>query len=131
MSEPLTYTLNGKTDMKDKVGYAVYINVDAPVDGNPVGQLCTAAEPKILGIIKDGGTGIAKPITVVFSGRWYAVAGALVRAGKAVTSDADGKLVEAADGETAIGTALTGASEADKIFQIFVDKHNFIVPSGS
>lgn len=125
VANPLTLSFNAKTDFNGKRGYAVYVNTDAVVDGLPVVQLATAAEQKQVGIIVDEGTGAGTVCTVAVGERFdYAVSGAAVNAGVSVTADANGKLVTAAAGETAIGIALKAVTATDKKFPILIHKHS-------
>jgi len=124
MAQPVTYSFNSKTDFDGKRGYAVYVNTDTSVGNLPVVQLATAAEQKQIGLIKDEGSGVGTKCTVVVDGRCeYAVAGGTITKGASVTADANGKLVDAAAGETAIAIALE-AAVADGKFPVLVKKHS-------
>lgn len=83
-----------------------------------------AATDLITGVSTDIASAADERIDVVHSGIAHVIAGGVIAAGKQVTSDADGKAVEAAPAATAtdrvLGVALINATAADEIIDVLI-----------
>ena len=84
-----------------------------------LGALVTSAGAGGVGILQNRPIQ-GEPESIGFAGLSIAISGGTVTAGSKVTNDTAGKIVNAATGNTPIGWAVTGTSNADEYVTILV-----------
>lgn len=105
------------------------------LDENGKAAVCSVAGEAFMGLglhitgDAEGKVGAGEGVDILIKNIGYGIAGAAVKAGAALATDAEGNLVEAAAGNFVIGYAMTAAANKGDHIQVQIAKGYF--PTGA